>query len=105
MLYFLVIFSSLPHAVASSSVAQLTFAKMGGARRCMRIPPTFRFILPVQSIVTGVVVYSTVYIYLVGSVPFILAIVAVRESLVSDILTHMPASLLLIMPPVGVDVC
>jgi C4-dicarboxylate transporter len=48
------------------------------ARKCTTIPRAFSWVIPAQSIVTGVAIYSTVFVFKVGSKPFIFAVVAVR---------------------------
>ncbi len=44
------------------------------------VPRSFNWLLPLQSLVAGVAIYSTNFVFGIGSIPFILAVVAVRIS-------------------------
>ena len=44
------------------------------------VPRSFSWLLPGQSLVAGVAIYSTNFVFGIGSIPFILAVVAVRIS-------------------------
>ncbi|KAK3940636.1 hypothetical protein QBC46DRAFT_458821 [Diplogelasinospora grovesii] len=44
--------------------------------RWAMIPRGFSWLLPVQSLVAGVAIYSAIYVFTLGSIPFILAVVA-----------------------------
>lgn len=46
------------------------------AGRCTTIPRAFSYILPIQSLITGAVVYGIVYIFTYRSIVFILGVVA-----------------------------
>lgn len=49
---------------------------MAPSRRIL-IPKIFNYLLPAQGIVAAVVIYSSIYIFGVGKIPFILAVAAV----------------------------
>lgn len=42
----------------------------------MSIPQPFSWLLPGQGLIAGVIIYSTIYVFGVGKIPFILAVVA-----------------------------
>lgn len=42
----------------------------------MAIPQPFTWLLPGQGLVAGVAIYSTIYVFGVGKIPFILAVIA-----------------------------
>lgn len=46
------------------------------APKQMAIPQPFSYLLPGQGLVAGVAIYSTIYVFGVGRIPFILAVVA-----------------------------
>ncbi|KAK4217812.1 hypothetical protein QBC37DRAFT_307407 [Rhypophila decipiens] len=46
------------------------------APKQMAIPQPFSYLLPGQGLVAGVAIYSTIYVFGVGKIPFILAVVA-----------------------------
>jgi len=41
------------------------------------IPRVFSWLLPAQGFVAAVVIYASIYVFTVGTIPFILAVVAV----------------------------
>ena len=51
------------------------------ANSSIHIPGSFSILLSAQGFVAAVVIYATIYVFLVGSIPFILSIVAVSPSL------------------------
>ncbi|KAK3369040.1 hypothetical protein B0T24DRAFT_681090 [Lasiosphaeria ovina] len=48
---------------------------MAAGGRIVRIPRAFNWLLPVQGFVAAVIIYSSIYIFHVGAVPFILAVI------------------------------
>ncbi|KAM7196371.1 hypothetical protein V8F20_007030 [Naviculisporaceae sp. PSN 640] len=46
------------------------------APKQMTIPQPFSYLLPAQGLVAGVAIYATIYVFGVGKIPFILAVVA-----------------------------
>lgn len=62
------------------------------AGRCTTIPRAFSYILPIQSLITGAVVYGIVYIFTYRSIVFILGVVAVCPCIIYPIERQGPAA-------------